>query len=439
MLTENKLTQDQKNHRLLSMPKTIVMKSIHDLIPYANNARIHSEEQIAKIASSILDFGFTNPVLIDSQHGIIAGHGRVLGAKKLGLDEVPVVILDHLTPEQKKAYIIADNKLAEQAGWDEELLALELNALRELDVDLEKIGFSAEELEELYSSLYEKENLSDDLIEEEIPDREEKPVTQLGQLWLLGKHKVLCGNACEKENFNILLGDQKAHMTFTDPPYNVDYHVLPTLQKGAKYRKREKQKGILNDNIDHNFLTFLELSSRHIVQYTQGACYIFMSASELPTLHKAFIEAGGYWSSYIIWVKNHFTIGFANYRRQYEIILYGWPKDSNHYWCGKRDQSDVWEIDKEPKSHLHPTMKPIALCERAISNSSKTGDIVLDCFAGSGSTLMACQRLNREARLIELDPKYVDVIIKRWQKATGMKAIDANTQKTFDSLLLEPS
>lgn len=230
-----------------------------------------------------------------------------------------------------------------------------------------------------------------------------------------------------------MLGDELADLTFTDPPYNVNYGKTLKNTLGHKSGKR----GILNDNLGETFGTFLQTCCGHIIQYTKGACYICMSSSELHTLQKAFTSAGGHWSTFIIWAKNTFTLGRADYQRQYESILYGWPKGHDHFWCGARNQGDVWFVDKPFKNDLHPTMKPLALCERAIQNSSKTKDIVLDCFGGSGSTLMACQNLNRRARLMELDPAYIDVIIKRWQNSTGMDAIDEKTGQSFDTLFSE--
>jgi len=422
----------------IAMANAIVMKAIGELAPYKKNARTHSDEQIDQIAASILEFGFTNPILVDSKHGVIAGHGRLTAAKQLGLTEVPVVVLDHLSSAQKQAYIIADNKLAELAGWDENLLAQELAELRDVDYNLDLIGFDEHELKALLSSLDQnmdsnENNEEDDLI----PEVADDPVSQAGQLWVLGKHLLLCADACEASSFKQLLGKKIANMTFTDPPYNVNYRALPTAKKSAPKRGRSRGQLISNDNLHGDFTGFLGLCCKHILTFTQGACYICMGASELHTLRSAFTQAGGCCANFIVWAKNHFTMGSSDYQHQYEMILYGWPTQHEHFWCGKRDQSDIWQIAREAKNTLHPTMKPVPLCERAIVNSSQTDDIVLDCFAGSGSTLIACENTHRRARVMELEPGYVDVIIKRWQAHTGMQAIDEKTGKRFDALLNE--
>jgi DNA modification methylase len=370
------------------MADHIDLKSVDELIPYSKNARMHSESQVAQIAASITEFGFTNPVLIDGKKGIIAGHGRLMAAKKLGIKKVPVVILDHLSELQKKAYIIADNKLAENASWNEEILASELADLKENDFDLDLIGFEDQELEKIFSSLYDQ---NEDQEKEEIPEAEENPISQSGDIWLLGNHKLICGDSCDQKTYQALLGNELADMLFTDPPYNINY-------SGGKSK-------ILNDNLNEDFGKFLFDFCKNALSITKGACYICMSSSELHTLQKAFTDAGGRWSTFIIWAKNHFTLGRSDYQRQYEPILYGWKQTNDHYWCGDRNQSDVWYYNKPNKSELHPTMKPVELCKRAILNSSKTDDIILDCFGGSGSTLIACEQTNRRCRMIELDKK----------------------------------
>lgn len=428
-----------------SMAKNIILKNVEEITPYAKNARTHSEAQVSQIASSIIEFGFTNPILVDSEQGIIAGHGRLMAAKKLGMTQVPVVVLDHLTPAQKKAYIIADNKLAELAGWDENILAQELADLRDADYNLDVIGFNDQELEELFSSLYETDSNSEQ--ENEVPLAEENPVSKSGDIWILGDHKVICGDSCKEESFKALLGEELADMTFTDPPYNVNYGetmkdnlINKGNSKGGKvYTNSSGKRTILNDNLGEDFAQFLFDCCQNIIKVTKGACYICMSSSELHTLQKAFTDAGGHWSTFIIWAKNTFTLGRADYQRQYESILYGWPKGNDHFWCGARNQGDVWFFNKPLKNDLHPTMKPVELCERAILNSSKTKDIVLDCFGGSGSTLIACEKVNRKCRMIELDPKYVDVIVRRWQDYSGKEAIHEKSGKTYKTLVLEQS
>jgi len=427
------------NDVALKMADHIEMKSVDELIPYNKNARMHSDAQVAQIAASMIEFGFTNPVLIDGEKGIIAGHGRLMAAKKLGLKKVPVVILDHLSETQKKAYIIADNKLAENASWNDEILAGELADLKENNFDLDLIGFEDQELEKIFSSLY---NQDEEGEREEIPEPEENPISEDGDIWILGKHKLICGDSCQIETYQNLLGDELADMLFTDPPYNVNYGntmkdamLGKTNKFGKTYSNAAGKRTILNDNLGEDFEKFLFDFCKNALEITKGACYICMSSSELHTLQKAFTDAGGRWSTFIIWAKNHFTLGRSDYQRQYEPILYGWRQSNDHYWCGDRNQSDVWYYNKPNKSDLHPTMKPVELCKRAILNSSKTDDIVLDCFGGSGSTLIAAEQTNRRCRMIELDQKYVDVIIKRWQNFTNKEAILLKTGESFNEIL----
>ena len=425
---------------LPKMADHIEMKSVEELIPYSKNARTHSESQIAQIANSIIEFGFTNPVLIDGDKGIIAGHGRLMAAKKLNLSQIPVVILDHLSEAQKRAYIIADNKLAENAGWDEEILANELQDLKEENFDLDLIGFEDQELEKLFTNLYENGEQKE---EENIPETEENTISKSGDIWILGNHKLICGDSCKIETYQLLLENELADMTFTDPPYNVDYGNTmkdnligkKNSKTGKEYKNASGQRTILNYNLGNDFPKFLFDCCSNILALTKGACYICMSSSELHSLQKSFRDAGGKWSTFIVWSKNHFTLGRSDYQRQYEPILYGWKEQNDHYWCGDRNQSDVWYFNKQNKSDLHPTMKPVELCKKAILNSSKTDDIVLDTFGGSGSTLIAAEQAKRRCRMIELDQKYVDVIIKRWQNLTDKKATLLKSGETFDDIL----
>lgn len=397
---------------------------VERLIPYANNPRTHSPEQIAQIARSIQEFGFTNPVLIDGKGGVIAGHGRLMAARELGLSTVPVVKLAHLTEAQKRAYIIADNKLALNAGWDEELLAQELQALDINGFDLELTGFAGNEIEALLAELEGRaEGLTSKDEAPEVPDR---PVTRSGDLWQLGPHRLLCGDATKPEAVSQVLEGGLADMVFTDPPYNVDY-------RGSAHDRRQGiARTMLNDDLGSGFSHFLEAACRNILAVTKGVVYICMSSSEIHTLQRAFLAAGGHWSSFIIWAKNAFTLGRSDYQRQYEPILYGWKEGSEHYWCGARDQGDVWFVNRQVANDLHPTMKPVELIERTLHNSSKTRDTVLDPFAGSGSTLIACEATDRQARLIELDPRYCDVIVRRWEEFTGNKCVLAADGMTFD-------
>ncbi|ALN64597.1 DNA methylase family protein [Lysobacter antibioticus] len=393
------------------MSLQIEQRPIEALIPFARNARTHSDAQVAQIAASIVEFGWTNPILVDGTSGIIAGHGRLLAARQLGLAQVPVIELAHLTPAQKRAYVIADNRLAENAGWDEELLKLELAELRDAEFDLDLLGFTEDELDDLL--IDDQAGLTDD---DEVPEPTEHPVSRPGDVWICGGHKVLCGDATSSDDYAALLGDELVDMTFTDPPYNVDYANNP------KDKLRGKHRPILNDNLGSDFGVFLQAACQQILTATKGAVYMAMSSSELDRLQEAFRAAGGRWSTFIIWAKNKFTMGHADYQRQYEPILYGWRDGNDRFWCGARDQGDVWFIDRTSKNDLHPTMKPVALVERAIRNSSKSRDLILDPFGGSGTTMIACEKTGRRARLIELDPKYADVIVRRWQDHTGQAA-----------------
>jgi DNA modification methylase len=410
---------------LVALAERIELWPVDRLRPYERNPRTHSEAQVDQIAASMVEFGWTNPILIDENAGILAGHGRLLAARKLGLGEVPVIRFEHLTEAQKRAYLIADNQLALQAGWSEELLAEELAWLRDERFDLDLVGFDATELERLLA-LADGETASE--AEDEVPEPPEEPVSRPGDLWVLGNHRLLCGDATVLADVERVLGGQLADMTFCDPPYNVDYANTP------KDKLRGKHRPILNDNLGGGFEAFLYDACVNILSVTKGACYVCMSSSELHTLQRAFTAAGGKWSTFVIWAKNTFTLGRADYQRQYEPILYGWPAGHDRYWCGARDQGDVWFIDKPVRNDLHPTMKPVALVERAIRNSSKSRNIVLDPFGGSGSTLIACEKTGRQARLVELDPKYVDTIILRWQEFSGGTATLDGDGRSYEEI-----
>ena len=405
----------------------IELRSVAALIPYIRNAKQHSDAQVAQIAASIVEFGWGAPILVDGQNNVIAGHGRLLAARKLGMTDVPVVAMAHLTDIQRRALILADNKIGENASWGDELLGLELAELKDGGFDLALTGFSADEWDALIAGDGDKEGLTD---EDQVPEVTENPVSRNGDVWLLGEHKVLCGDATKAEDYKLLLGDELVDMTFTDPPYNVNY------ANTAKDKMRGTNRPILNDNMGDGFGAFLVAACQNILGFTKGAVYIAMSSSELDTLQSAFRTAGGKWSTFVIWAKNTFTMGRADYQRQYEPILYGWKDGADHYWCGARDQGDVWQIKKPHKNDLHPTMKPVELVERAVRNSSKTRDLVLDPFGGSGTTVIACEKSGRRARLIELDPKYVDVIVKRWQEFTGAEAKRASDGAPFGGVIV---
>jgi DNA modification methylase len=403
----------------------VVTWPVDKLIPYARNARTHSDEQVAQIAASIAEFGWTNPILAGSDGIIIAGHARLQAARKLGMTEVPVIVLDHLNETQRRALILADNKLALNAGWDEEMLRVELKALDEADFQLDVVGFSDDELQSLLAE-FETEPVAGLTEDDAVPEMQGAVVTVPGDLWVLGEHRLFCGDATQIESIEKVLAGGLGDMVFCDPPYNVNYGAtMKDKLRGKTHRK------IANDNLGADFERFLYDACVNILAVTKGAVYICMSSSELHTLEKAFREAGGHWSTFVIWAKNTFTMGRSDYQRQYEPILYGWKEGTDHFWCGARDQGDVWFVKKPVSNDLHPTMKPVELVERAVRNSSKGRDTVLDPFGGSGTTLIACEKAGRQARVIELEPKYCDVIIRRWEEFTGRQATLDGDGRTF--------
>jgi DNA modification methylase len=394
--------------------------TIDRLLPYIRNARTHTDEQVAQVAASIREFGWTNPLLVAADGTIIAGHARLAAARKLKMTEVPVIVLDHLTDAQRRALVLADNRLALDAGWDEEMLRVELASLQEDGFDLDIVGFSDEELENLLRDPEESNGLTD---EDAVPDEPERAITVAGDLWMLGDHRVLCGDATSMDAIQTVLAGGLADMAFTDPPYSVSY-------TGKTARKLT----IKNDDLGAGFCDFLREACTNVLAVTKGAIYICMSSSELHTLFRAFTDAGGHWSTFVIWAKHHFTLGRSDYQRQYEPILYGWRNGTDHFWCGARDQGDIWFI-KRPMANLeHPTMKPVELVERALRNSSKTRDTILDVFGGSGTTLIACEKSGRQARLVELEPKYCDVIVRRWQEFTGREAKLESDGKSYSEV-----
>lgn len=399
---------------------------INRLIPYANNPLTHSEEQVLQICVSIQENGMVNPILVDKNGNVIAGHGRILAAQLLGLTELPVIVLDHLTQAQARALRIADNKIAANARWDEEKLCAELAALLEEKIDLTSLGFSEMELERVLAELDHQTGHIDD---DAVPDPPQQPITIPGDVWILENHRILCGDATSLVCLNEVLEGHTADLIYADPPYNVNYRSS-TSAAG-------KSGPILNDNLGKDFGKFLYASCVAILAVSGGAIYISMASCELHTLYKAFTDAGGHWSTFIIWVKDTFTLGRSNYQRLYEPVLFGWKKGNPHFFCGARNLGDVWFIDKPRVNDLHPTMKPVELVERAILHSSKRGDLVLDPFAGAGVTLIACQKTSRRARLIELDPKYVDATITRWQNYTRREAVLASNGRSFRDIALE--
>jgi DNA modification methylase len=391
------------------------------LLPYARNARTHSPEQVAQVAASMREFGWTNPILVGADNIIIAGHARLLAARKLGFVEVPVIVLDHLTETQRRALVLADNKLALNAGWDEEMLRVELEALKNEKFDLDIVGFSTDELDVL---LVDPEQPASGLTDEDAtPEVQDAAITVPGDVWVMGMHRLLCGDATVLADVEKLLAGGLADMCFTDSPYNVDYEG-----------KTDKKLTIANDALAGKFYDFLMQSCTNILSVTKGAVYMCMSSSELHTLFKAFTDAGGHWSTFVVWAKHHFTLGRSDYQRMYEPILYGWREGTGHFWCGDRNQGDVWQINRPAANRDHPTAKPVELIERAVRNSSKNRDTVLDPFAGSGTTLIACEKAGRQARLIEIAPVYSDVIVRRYMEYTGKPAILEGDGRTFNQV-----
>jgi DNA modification methylase len=384
---------------------------IDRLTPYANNARTHSDEQIKKIQASLREFGFVNPVLVDKDNGIIAGHGRVEAARREGLTEVPCVRIEHLTEAQKKAYILADNRLALDAGWDMGALRFELEGLKEIDFAIDLIGFDSEELADI---LNDKAEVVEDDYEVAIP---EMPKTHLGDIYRLGRHRLMCGDSTDSNDITRLMGGQMARMCVTDPPWNVGIG----LDSNPRHRQRS---GLVNDSMSsQDFAKFLDMFISAVSPHLEGDMYCCLGASEWPQLDAAMRKNGYHWSATIIWVKDSFVLGRSNYHRRYEPMWYGWLDGKASSYNGKRNLNDVWEFKRPRVSVEHPTMKPIELWSEAIINSSKPNDIIIDPFGGSGTAIIAAEQTNRTAFSMELDPKYCDVIIYRWEQFTGQKAV----------------
>lgn len=377
---------------------------VSKLVPYANNSRTHNKDQLKKLQSSIREFGFVNPILIDRKYNIIAGHGRVLAAKEDGLTNVPCVFVDHLTEAQKKAYIIADNRLAEDAGWDNELLAVELEGLKELDFDIDLIGFDEAELNMILSS--DGDVQEDDFDVDEA--LKEPTMSKQGDLWLLGRHRLVCGDSTKMDSVSQVMDDKKANLIVTDPPYNVKY-------EGTAGK-------IKNDNLSADaFFNFLfdSFTNMEKVLADDGSIYVFHADTEGLNFRKAFAEAGFYLSGTCIWKKQSLVLGRSPYQWKHEPVLFGWKKKGKHQWYSDRKQTTIWEFDRPSRNADHPTMKPVALIAYPVTNSSLTNSIVLDPFGGSGSTLIACEQTDRICNTIELDEKYTDVIVKRYIEQVG--------------------
>lgn len=397
-------------------------RKVADLIPYARNARTHSDEQVSRIAGSIREFGWTNPILVDGTNGILAGHGRLAAARKLGMSEVPVIELAGLSKTQKRAYILADNKLALDAGWDDELLKVELEELKLEGVELDDIGFSSEELDDLLTV-----DDSDDSDEPDIPEPKPDPVSKRGDVWTLGVHRVMCGDSCSATDISKLVwGGGRVNLYLTDPPYNVAYEG-----------KTKDALTIENDSMeDGAFRQFLvdAFSMADTVLEPGGVFYIWHADSEGYNFRGACRDVGWKVRECLIWNKNAFVLGRQDYQWKHEPCLYGWKDGASHEWYSDRSQTTVIDCDRPMRNGEHPTMKPVELFRYLMENSSKKGDVVFDSFGGSGTTLVAAEETGRVAYLMELDPIYVDVIIKRWQEMTGLEAV-RDDGKTYNSLI----
>jgi len=389
----------------------IEMIKVEDLIPYAKNSRTHTAEQVAQIAGSIKEFGFTNPVLIDADNGIIAGHGRVLAAQKLGRKNVPSLRLSHLSETQKRAYIIADNKLAMNAGWDDEMLSLEIKDLKDLDFDISLTGFDELEVSNLLRDVTEGETDPD-----EVPEPPEEPTTKLGDLFELGDHRLLCGDATSAEDVARLMDGSEADIVFTDPPYGVDYDGGHAV-KGIR---REKLKNDESADIYSSFLHIVFQFSKR-----ESALYLWFSDSKSAAVTAAVTAAGYSVRNTLIWNKNLAQFGAigAQYKSKHEPCLYCFKTGCVPFWSGSNNEVSVWDISRAAKNEFHPTQKPVELPAKAITNSCPIRGSILDPFLGSGTTLIAAEQLNRKCYGMEISPAYCDVIVKRWEDFTGKKAV----------------
>lgn len=397
------------------MTPKIETRLVADLIPYAANSRTHSDAQVAQIAASIKEFGWTNPILVSGDDTIIAGHGRLLAARKLALVEVPVIVLDHLSKSQQRALVIADNQLALNAGWNMDMLKAEIEDLQLDDFDLNILGFD----DKFLDGLLEPEPTAGLTDEDAVPEVPETPKTVLGDVWVLGNHRLMCGDSTSVDAVEKLMDGQQANMLHTDPPYGVDYEGVPN-----DHLKDAQLEKFLVDALTSAY-SVLHPGSNVYVWHADITAFEFISAFRLSGFKQAR-------PSTIQWVKPSLTMSQGDYHSQNEPCLFGWKEGSGRVRVKDRKQTTIWHCDRTKEAKVHPTMKPVELCQRAIENSSVANCIVLDLFGGSGSTLIACEKTNRHARLMELDAKYCDVIIKRWQDFTGKEAIHAETGETFN-------
>ena len=384
------------------------MVSTSKLIPYVNNARTHSQEQVNKLRGSLREFGFINPVIIDADYNVIAGHGRLMAAKDEGIEEVPCVLVDYLSEAQKKAYILADNRYAQDAGWDEELLRLEIESLEGMDFDVSLTGFNEDEIADLFADSEGTGAEDDDF---DLSDAlEQAAFVERGDVWVVGRHRLMCGDATSPEDVATLMDGKKANLIITDPPYNVAFESSDGLS-------------IKNDKMENDkFYEFLLAAFKNMAEHLEkgGSAYVFHADTEGLNFRKAFIDAGFHLSGCCIWVKNSLVLGRSDYQWQHEPVLYGFLQNGKHYWSKNagRSQTTIWNFDKPKKNKNHPTSKPLDLLAYPIGNSSQENAIVIDTFGGSGSTLMTCEQTNRICHTMELDEKYASVILRRYVEDT---------------------
>lgn len=380
---------------------------VDKLIPYVNNARTHSKEQINKLRASIREFGFINPVIIDRDYNVIAGHGRILASQEEGIDKVPCVFVDYLTDAQKKAYIIADNRMALDADWDEELLKIEIESLKDEDFDLSFTGFDESELLDLFGD-DSKGKVEDDNFDLSSA-LEKASFVEKGDVWTIRKHRLMCGDATSKEDVQTLMGDTKGNLILTDPPYGVSFKSSSGLT-------------IENDSMKNDeFYNFLLSAFKNMADHLEkgGSAYVFHADTEGLNFRKAFVDSGFHLAGCCIWVKNSLVLGRSDYQWQHEPVLYGFMQNGKHRWYSDRKQTTIWNFDKPKKNSNHPTSKPLDLLSYPIGNSTQENAVVIDTFGGSGSTLMACEKMNRICYTMELDEKYASVILRRYVEDTG--------------------
>ena len=405
-------------------------RNVDDLIPYARNARTHSPEQVAKLASSIKEFGFINPVIISEDGGVLAGHGRIMAANKLGIKEVPCVVESHLTEAQKRAYILADNRLALDAGWDEEMLKIELSDLKEMDFDMDLLGFNEEELSAYLDAMEDESNGVEDSEDDEVEvDEESEPITKPGYLWRLGEHRLICGDSTDTEIVKRLFGDRKPILMVTDPPYGVNYD--PETSQAYRCHSKEAKGAVLNDD-RADWKDAYKLFPGHVA-------YVWHSALSADVVMNNLRDCGFNLTAHIVWNKNLFAISYGDYKWKHEVCLYA--TKGNHNWKGSNNETTVWDIPctrflkDEEGAWGHGTQKPIECMLRPILNNTDEGDWVYDPFCGSGTTLIAAEKSKRKCLCVELSPQYCDAIIRRWQSETGEDAALEGKGVTFNDLL----